>query len=48
MENGLRRLTSRDVRENSNACFVRGLTGSGFIAVIALPAYEIFSPDSGS
>jgi hypothetical protein len=47
-ENGLKRLTSRDVRENSNARFVRRLIGSGFIAPIDLPADEIFSPDCGS
>jgi hypothetical protein len=48
MENGLKRPTSRDVRENSNARFVRAPFGRGFIAAIDLPADEIFSPDSGS
>jgi hypothetical protein len=47
-ENGLKPLTSRDVRENSNARFVRRLIGSGIIAPIDPPAHEIFSPDSGS
>jgi hypothetical protein len=47
-ENGLTRLTSRDVWENSNARFVPRSIGSGFIAPIALPADEIFSPDFGS
>ncbi|MBR1274781.1 hypothetical protein [Bradyrhizobium sp. AUGA SZCCT0283] len=48
LENGLTRLTSRDVWENSNARFVRRLFGSGFIAPIDLPADEIFSSDFGS
>jgi hypothetical protein len=48
MENGRKRLTSRDVRENSNARFVRAPFGSEFIAPIDLSADEIFSPDFGS
>jgi hypothetical protein len=47
-ENGLARLTSRDVRENSNTRFVLRRIGRGFIAPIDLPADEIFSPDFGS
>ena len=42
-ENGLARLTSRDTWENSNARFVRGPFGSGFIAAIDPVAEEIFS-----
>src|SRR6478735_3665458 len=34
VENGLGRLTSRDVSENSNARVVRAAIGSGFIAAI--------------
>jgi hypothetical protein len=47
-ENGLRRLTSRDVRENSNARFVWASFGRGFIAPTDLPANEIFFEDFGS
>jgi hypothetical protein len=47
-ENDLKRLTSRDVGENSNARFVRRLIGSGIIAPIDPLADEIFSPDFGS
>jgi hypothetical protein len=47
-ENGLRRLTSRDVRENSNARFVWAPLGRRFIAPIDPLADEIFSPDFGS
>jgi hypothetical protein len=43
MENGLARLTSRDVYENSNARFVRLSIGSGIIAVIC-PATDEISP----
>jgi hypothetical protein len=46
-EDGLVRLSSRYPSENSNARFVRGPIGSGFIAPIAPAANEIFSPDSG-
>jgi hypothetical protein len=42
-ENGLKLLTSRDVRENSNARFVRTPIGSGFIALFDPAADEIFS-----
>jgi hypothetical protein len=45
MENGLARLTSRDVYENSNARFVRLSIGSGIIALICPATDEIFSPD---
>jgi hypothetical protein len=48
MENGLTRLTSRDVSENSNVRIVRAAPGSGFIAVIDPAAGQIFSPDFGS
>jgi hypothetical protein len=47
-ENGLKRLTSRDPWENSNARFARRLIDSGFIVPIDLPADKIFSPDFGS
>jgi hypothetical protein len=47
-ENGLTRLTSRDVSENSNVRIVRAAPGSGFIAVIGPAAGQIFSPDFGS
>jgi hypothetical protein len=43
MENGLARLTSRDVYENSNARFVLLSIGSGIIAVIC-PATDEISP----
>jgi hypothetical protein len=45
-ENGLARLTSRDVWENSNARFVQAPIDSGFVAAIAPVANEIFYPDS--
>jgi hypothetical protein len=48
MENGLGRLTSRDVSENSNARVVRTALGSGFVAVIGRQRKETFSPDFGS
>jgi hypothetical protein len=48
MENGLDRLTSRDVSENSNAGVVRAPIGSGFIAAIDRGTEETFSPDFGS
>jgi hypothetical protein len=48
MENGLGRLTSRDVSENSNARVVRAAIGSGFIAAIDRETEETFSPDFGS
>jgi hypothetical protein len=48
MENGLDRLTSRDVSENSNARVVRAPIGSGFIAAIDRGTEETFSPDFGS
>ena len=47
-ENGLTRLTSRDVSENSNERVVRVPAGSGFIALIALAAEQIFSPVPGA
>jgi hypothetical protein len=47
-ENGLKRLTSRDPWENSNARVVQRPIGSGFIAPIDLAADKIFSPDFGS
>jgi hypothetical protein len=47
-ENGLARLTSRDVWENSNARFVRRPIGSVFIALFDPAADEFFSPDWGS
>jgi len=43
MENGLGRLTSRDVSENSNARVVRAAIGSGFIAAIDRKTEETFS-----
>jgi hypothetical protein len=48
MENGLTRLTIRDVSENSNERVVGAVPGSGFIAVIGPAAGQIFSPDFGS
>jgi hypothetical protein len=45
MENGLARLTSRDVYENSNARFVRLSIGSGIIALICPATDEIISAD---
>jgi hypothetical protein len=48
LENGLTRLTSRDVSENSNARVVRAAIGSGFIAAIDRETEETFSPDFGS
>jgi hypothetical protein len=47
-ENGLARLTSRDVWENSNVRFVGTPIGSEFIARIDPAADEFFSPGSGS
>src|SRR5437899_2068055 len=46
-KDGLTQLSSRYPSENSNARFVRGTIGSGFIAPIVLAANEIFSADSG-
>ena len=43
IENGLGRLTSRDVSENSNARVVRAAIGSGFIAAIDRETEETFS-----
>jgi hypothetical protein len=47
-ENGLKRLTSRDPWENSNARVDRRQIGSGFIAAIDPTATKFFSPDFGS
>jgi hypothetical protein len=46
-ENGLARLTSRDVYENSNERIVRVPAGSGFIAAMNPAAGQIFSPVPG-
>ena len=48
LENGLTRLTSRDVSENSNVSIVGTPFGSGFIAGIDPSAEQTFSPDLGS
>jgi hypothetical protein len=45
MENGLLRLSSRDVSENSNARVVPRASGSGFIALIEPATEEMFSAD---
>jgi hypothetical protein len=47
LEHGLLPLTSRDVRENSNARFAPRPNGSEIIATIGPRAKEIFSPDLG-
>jgi hypothetical protein len=48
LENGLDRLTSRDVDENSNARVVRAPICGGFIAMIDRETEETFSTNFGS